>query len=237
MTQEVEVIEEGFNTPISINVKTLAKRWSPFRETIWQKCDTPITPQEVFEALMFGELISPDVPKQMHQIWDVSPREDHVGRIAWFVENYDPEQAIVSIDFGIPTMGYGFEFIDGNHRLAAAIYLQKERILCDWQGALTELRYFANFDAETEQAPWDFLPRGKAMLGEHDPNFVSRYCEGETCHCGQPSVRKIEESIQDDDPYQARHPYTQYVCQLHFDKALRPYLFVSHDSNEYKTEA
>ncbi len=54
-------------------------------------------------------------------------------------------------------------------------------------------------------------------------NTISKYCEGEKCFCGKLSVKKISEVILDDEN-QERHPYTQYVCQSCFDKALRPYL-------------
>lgn len=52
---------------------------------------------------------------------------------------------------------------------------------------------------------------------------VSKYCKVEKCPCGSPAVHKIEETIFDDLPG-PRHPYVQYVCQICFDRTLRPYL-------------
>lgn len=55
--------------------------------------------------------------------------------------------------------------------------------------------------------------------------FISESCKGQKCRCGEPAVKKIREVIMHDDPNQIRHPFTQYVCEKHFDEVLRPYLF------------
>lgn len=190
MTQDVEITDLEFGKPVLIDVRTLAKVWNPFRETVWTKCETPITPQEVSAALRNGELIEPEVPKAMYMdFFDISPRHEHVQRVAWFVKNYDVAQAIVSIDFGIPYMDAHFQFTDGNHRLAAAIYLDKETILCDWQGAISELERFISQDAAFE----NFHIQGKIELdAEPDPMFVPAQCAGELCRCGSPAIRKIK---------------------------------------------
>lgn len=54
---------------------------------------------------------------------------------------------------------------------------------------------------------------------------ISKYCEGEKCRCGAPAAHKIEETIFDDDPRTYVHPLTQYVCEEHFNKTLRPYRY------------
>lgn len=48
--------------------------------------------------------------------------------------------------------------------------------------------------------------------------FVSKFCQGEKCYCGKAAVKKIEEVIFEDDPKSLRHPFTQYVCQEHFER-------------------
>jgi hypothetical protein len=52
----------------------------------------------------------------------------------------------------------------------------------------------------------------------------SKYCEGERCGmCWRQENRlvsathKIEEVIFDDDPNPNRHPFSQYVCDKHFN--------------------
>lgn len=67
-------------------------------------------------------------------------------------------------------------------------------------------------------------------------DFVSKSCNGEKCRCGQPATKKIEETIFWDDPDKERHPFTQYVCQVHFDEVMRPYLNKNKDLVEYLTE-
>lgn len=52
--------------------------------------------------------------------------------------------------------------------------------------------------------------------------FVSASCEGETCMCGQPAVRKIGEEIPRDDPLPHRHNLTAYVCAEHYAMLLGP---------------
>lgn len=49
-------------------------------------------------------------------------------------------------------------------------------------------------------------------------HFVSKSCEGERCICGKPATHKVGEEIPHDDPFQARHNLTQYVCCRHFAK-------------------
>lgn len=51
----------------------------------------------------------------------------------------------------------------------------------------------------------------------------SEYAKGETCSCcQQPAAHKIGEEILPDDPFQARHNYTAYVCCECFTKILGP---------------
>ncbi len=53
--------------------------------------------------------------------------------------------------------------------------------------------------------------------------FVSMCCEGERCRvCGIPAEHKVEETIFDDDPVQARHPLTAYICHAHFVALMGP---------------
>lgn len=55
--------------------------------------------------------------------------------------------------------------------------------------------------------------------------FVSRCCEGELCSfegCSAKAKHKVEETIFDDDPHQARHPLTAYVCHTHFRAIVGP---------------
>lgn len=50
-------------------------------------------------------------------------------------------------------------------------------------------------------------------------SFVSKYCVGEKCHvknCTSDAVAKVGEEIFDDDPFQARHNLTAYLCEPHF---------------------
>ena len=50
----------------------------------------------------------------------------------------------------------------------------------------------------------------------------NNYCKDEKCHCGIDATHKIAEVIFDTKKH--KHELTQYVCDYHFDKALRPYI-------------
>jgi hypothetical protein len=52
--------------------------------------------------------------------------------------------------------------------------------------------------------------------------FVSSACLGERCFCGAPGEHKVEETIQFDDPFPQRHPFTAYVCHRHFCQFMGP---------------
>jgi uncharacterized protein (DUF1015 family) len=102
--------------------------------------DNPITIKEIKESIQKKQFIAPDFIKPMNGIWDISTREQHIHRIAWFVENYK-EIYPIEIDFGIP----GFcELVveDGNHRLAAAIYLGLSYVWATTSGATSVIESF-----------------------------------------------------------------------------------------------
>jgi len=50
--------------------------------------------------------------------------------------------------------------------------------------------------------------------------FVSGACLGERCFCGAPAEHKVEEAIQFDDPFPARHQLTAYICHGHFRQIM-----------------
>lgn len=52
--------------------------------------------------------------------------------------------------------------------------------------------------------------------------FVSKYCKGEKCFCGNYAEHKIEEKVFDDDPLPDRHELTSYVCHRHFRMLMGP---------------
>jgi hypothetical protein len=52
--------------------------------------------------------------------------------------------------------------------------------------------------------------------------FVSQYCKGERCFCGEVAEHKVEETVFDDEPNPMRHPLTSYVCHAHFREIMGP---------------
>ncbi len=53
-------------------------------------------------------------------------------------------------------------------------------------------------------------------------HFISGSCIGEKCQCGNDATHKVGEEIAYDDPNQARHNYTAYVCCACFANTMGP---------------
>lgn len=62
-------------------------------------------------------------------------------------------------------------------------------------------------------------------------HFVSKSCVGEFCRCGLQATHKVGEEIPDDDPAQARHNLTAYVCCLCFTGIMG--LFATNACRDY----
>ncbi|MDR3712407.1 MAG: hypothetical protein P4L51_06300 [Puia sp.] len=123
-----------------IDTVKLAERWNPFVQTVWVTMKTPVRRWEIEKALRLDNLLSPEAPKPpaLFGLWDLSPRKDHIGRIAWFVRNFD-DTFPIEVDFGIPSWGIPLCLRDGNHRLAAALFIEKPFINANCAGAIHEI--------------------------------------------------------------------------------------------------
>ena len=101
---------------VNVSVNKLKKICDPFEDSPW---GTAVTHAEVKLAIKAGRFREPN---------DYQNTKDHAGRIACLVVAgwCDP----IEIDVGIPVLNYfpGWIITDGNHRLAAAIYLKQRYI-------------------------------------------------------------------------------------------------------------
>jgi hypothetical protein len=115
----------GLLVPLS-NVSNIC---NPFKVCCWPIFGGPITQLEISECVLKGKLNDPISG-------DCESRSDHVGRVAWFVVNgwIHP----IQIDVGVPSLGCNVQWIvvDGNHRLAAAIYSEYPNIKCACSGSI-----------------------------------------------------------------------------------------------------
>jgi hypothetical protein len=119
--------------PEQIDLALLSQIWNPFTMKIWVSLTEPITREEIEEAIRENKLIGPDV--RIGGNFQPHSREDHIKRIAWFVVNWE-ENHPIQIDFGVG--GYVPEIVpDGNHRLAAALYMDLSYVLADVSGAVS----------------------------------------------------------------------------------------------------
>jgi len=83
-----------------------------------------VTQESVREALAAGRLVSQPGTR------------DHAGRIAYLVLNEAADP--IEVDVGVPVLRYWPDWIvlDGNHRLAAAIYSGRSHIAAEVAGQL-----------------------------------------------------------------------------------------------------
>jgi len=127
---------------IKIDIQKFKKICNPFKQNIWVTLKFPITKKEITQAIKQKQFIALGlINKKLMNFWGGSSREEHIYRIAWFVENWD-DKFPISIDFGMPWMGTGISIDDGNHRLAAAIYLKKHWIKSSFGGSIDEMKKF-----------------------------------------------------------------------------------------------
>lgn len=113
---------------ILLPIAKLRKLCDPLKDTPWV-C-LPFGRREIAESLKVGLFESRPVADYTINCWP------HVNRIAYFVRNgwSDP----IEISVGVLAMGAYVEWpvVDGNHRLAAAIYRGDKTILATLDGSL-----------------------------------------------------------------------------------------------------
>ena len=130
-----EIISEAFwnrnkQIVVDVAVTALAAKHNPFTTSTWFDIP-PISKDAVAKAIVDGRLES--TPND-----DDSPRSGftqfHVERIAYLVVHPDLKPLRISVYTGSP------ELVDGNHRLAAAIYRGDETIKIDFPGSTGQLK-------------------------------------------------------------------------------------------------
>ena len=130
MIDEVEACEVW-----SVPIPDLLPHYDPFNAWV-EPC---ITVEEVRDALRDGHL--DDRPfstiKSFELKTEEAERAYHIGRIAWLIAH--PAHEPIEIDIGMPHSGQHpragiFDFIDGNHRLCAAIVRGLSHISVTYSG-------------------------------------------------------------------------------------------------------
>tara|TARA_B100000700_G_scaffold68939_1_gene76338 strand:- start:12323 stop:14164 length:1842 start_codon:yes stop_codon:yes gene_type:complete len=128
-----DIIEKSF---YNIPVEELSERcdvWS-----CWQHLDNPITEKEIEECLKRNkaELIDTEILENKKPINKKKLRLAHIKKIAYFVKNRFDNP--IDIDVGVPELNapnLGHIIMDGNHRLAAAIYRGDKNIKANIHGS------------------------------------------------------------------------------------------------------
>lgn len=126
MTEEIETYKVG--------ISEITNHWNPFLawtgnhicNELLQKC---IADRDV-ESRHLTELDDVNLTEEEEELY-------HARRIAWFFHQKD--ETPIEIDVGCPSLGFFpsnrvFEFLDGNHRLCAAILREDETIKVTYGG-------------------------------------------------------------------------------------------------------
>ena len=124
---------------INLSVAKLRERCDPFVGCCWPGLDRPITVTEVSEAIS-NDNLAPPADYAFGK--DSDNRAKHAARVAWFVvHGWDKP---LGVDVGVPSMGCcpAWPVVDGNHRLAAAIYQNDSTIHADVSGSVDEIEKF-----------------------------------------------------------------------------------------------
>ena len=121
------------STVIEISVPTLAELCNPLKDMVWSA--GRVTRADVKLALRQNDLRSESVDPSYAPRESLS-KQDHVARIAYLVKYgwNDP----IQIDVGVPALGVYVDWmiIDGNHRMAAAIYRNDSTISSEISGSI-----------------------------------------------------------------------------------------------------
>jgi hypothetical protein len=123
-----------------LSVQKLLDFCNPFSGICWDIKEISFSDVEKAIANSKSES-APFSSGKSSKIWS---RNKHIERIAYLVVNYNNEP--INIDVGIPSLGYGIEWpvIDGNHRLAAAIFRGEKSIAAYCSGELDLIQQLKN---------------------------------------------------------------------------------------------
>lgn len=112
---------------VEVELERLLRRvGSPFDVPVWLELRDPLTFVAVEQALRAGVLSNPEVDGECVAGGPGWTPERHAARVAWFVQNGWTDPVVVSYRRTWPV-------VDGNHRLAAAIFRDDPTILVEWK--------------------------------------------------------------------------------------------------------
>lgn len=136
-----------------VRTSQVAKLANPF-EGCWN-LSKPVTLAEVKRCLADGnpqlhESFAHDTVSATEVVEESVRRRMHIEKIAWFVLNgfHQP----LNLDVGVPFLGYHVDYpvLDGNHRLASAIY----RFVCSGEDLEIPLLIDGSIDYAQELGLW-----------------------------------------------------------------------------------
>lgn len=118
-----------------VSVSKLKSMVDPAKSPPWKEwAGGEITAQDVIDAQKKG------LPKQYHSYDPLKPesRQDHINRVAWFVQNgWEDTPILLTFVKGL------YPIYDGTHRAIAAIIKQEDWILANVEGNMEKIKSVA----------------------------------------------------------------------------------------------
>lgn len=129
-----------------VSVSILTVLCNPLENPPWEEVSKGITHQEIKSAIERG---------QLQQLPPYSPftgetRQQHINRIAWYVVHGWADSPI-TIDLTSLDLVIIWPILDGNHRLAAAIYRGDDMIWADVFGSQKQIKEYLYEKVEEKQ--------------------------------------------------------------------------------------
>ena|ERR1035437_5163619 len=121
--------------------------FNPFKRTVWELLETPVTREEVTQAISEGRFRAEPV-----ETWSYhkppATRQEHIERVAFLATHEQKEP--IEIDVGVPSLGCSVSWIieDGNHRLAAAFYNGDSHIKANVSGDLDYAKHLFEWNEQ-----------------------------------------------------------------------------------------
>lgn len=163
------------NEVVRISLDRLARLCNPLETSPWA---TPVSKEDVALALETERLVSTPLPGN---------EGDHAGRIAYLVLN--PASDPIDLDMGVPEMGVEVDWpvVDGNHRLAAALFRGDAQIDVTWSGSSDHFEFLfgektMKYDEilqEFEMEHHDFFQAKTLRMVERGPAITANKLDGD----------------------------------------------------------
>lgn len=188
-----------------LDLKKFVERCNPFRDTVWFEVgETPITREEVTTAIEENRLREEPCPEFSYGFGPQGSRQAHVERVAYLAVHGWTDA--IQIDLGVPSLGCHVDWpvIDGNHRLAAALFRGDSQIEAGFSGDVCLIEELIL--EETMSYPYEVGARVCAQMDiteggdSSSPDPAAEFPQKNYVHAREGDLGTVEHISEDDVP-------------------------------------